>query len=228
MACPSIPCIHRRRRTGASRPSGAAALLVRSFLAIAALAGGAGCGTVEYPPGAPEIISGFMSRAGVDGGRRRSAHRGIDIKGHYGQEILAAADGVVLDAVVDACWGPTIAVDHGDWDGDGRIVALYGHVGEMLVREGERVARGQVIARLEANEHEFACISGVPHLHFQLGRQHRASKPEGVWGWGYFLEDGGRFHNPNLLWADGPFKVTCFEPGREYKAGRLTYPVPCG
>ena len=197
-------------------------------LAAAVLLGGAGCQTVAYPPGAPEIISGFHSKIGVDGKRRRSTHQGIDLKGHPGQEILAAADGVVLEAVVDRCWGPTIAVDHGRGLDGGRLIALYGHVGEMLVAAGDRVSRGQVIARLEGNHHEFGCIAGVPHLHFQLGREYRTHNREERWGWGYFLMRGEGALNPHLYWADGPYRVTCFEPGTAYRRGTLTYPVRCG
>lgn len=197
-------------------------------LAAVMLLGGAGCQTVVYPPGAPEIISGFRSNTGVDGGRRRSPHEGIDIKGHVGQDILAAADGWVLDAEVDQCWGPTIVVDHGR-DSEGRpIVALYGHVGEMLVAGGDRVERGQVIARIGGNHNEFKCIWGVPHLHFQIGREHRRHGRGDRWGWGRYLTYGERSVDPNIHWADGPYRVTCFEAGRTYRRGTLTYPVPCG
>ena len=196
-------------------------------LALAVLLGAAGCQTVTYPPGAPEIISDFRSWEGVDGGKRRQVHQGIDTKGHYGQEVLAAADGRVLEAVVDECWGPTIAVDHGKGRDGRRIVALYGHVGEMLVGVGDEVARGQVIARIGDNHDEFDCIVGIPHLHFQIGREHRKHNKGKRWGWGYFLRDGGSSLNPHLHWADGPFKVTCFEPGATYPRGTLTYPVRC-
>ena len=197
------------------------------FLAVAALLGIAGCQSITYPPGAPEIISGYHSMAGVDGGRRRTAHKGIDLGGHVGQEILAAADGRVLEAVVDECWGPTIAVDHGrDRNGD-PVIALYGHVGEMHVAAGDQVERGQVIARLGDNHHEFDCIWGVPHLHFQIGREYRRHGKETRWGWGYFLVEGRESVDPNLLWSDGFYRVTCFEPGRTYRLGTLTYPVRC-
>ena len=196
-------------------------------LLLAVLLGASGCQTVTYPPGAPEIISDFRSWTGVDGGKRRQSHRGIDTSGHPGQEILAAADGRVLETAVDKCWGPTIAIDHGKGRDGKRIVALYGHVGEMLVAEGDGVARGQVIARLGDNHHEFDCIVGVPHLHFQIASEYRTHNKEGRWGWGYFLKDGYDSRNPHFFWADGPFKVTCFEPGATYGRGTLTYPVRC-
>ena len=197
------------------------------FIAVAAILGAAGCIKVAYPPGAPEIISDFRSWKGVDGGRRRAIHRGIDTYGYPGQEVLAAADGLVLEAVVDKCWGPTIAIDHGTGRDGRNIVALYGHVSEMLVAGGEEVARGQVIARLGDNHNEFDCIYGVPHLHFQISQEYRTHNKENRWGWGYFLVDGGSSMNPHLYWADGPYKVTCFDPDAAYGRGTLTYPVRC-
>ncbi len=68
---------------------------------------------VVYPTGAPQIASGFQSLVGVNGTHRGTPHQGIDIKGNKGQSILAAADGTVLEATVEHCWGPTIVVDHG-------------------------------------------------------------------------------------------------------------------
>lgn len=198
-------------------------------LTVALLFGAAGCESpaVTYPPGAPPIISGFKSRTGIDGRWRRAPHQGIDLKGHSGQEILAAADGLVLEAVVDECWGPTIAVDHGRGSDGEPIIALYGHVGDMLVTSGDNVARGQVIARITDNHHEFRCIWGVPHLHFQIGREYKRYNKANRWGYGYFLVDGQMSIDPNLYWADGPYRVTCFDPNAVYKKGTLTYPVPC-
>ena len=59
-----------------------------------------------------------------------------------GQSILAAADGKVLEATVEQCWGPTIAVEHGKGLDGHKIIALYGHVGEMLVDDGDQIKRG--------------------------------------------------------------------------------------
>ena len=196
-------------------------------LVMASLLLAAGCRQSVFPAGAPEVISDFGSRIGVSGHPRRSVHRGIDIKGHYGQEVLAAADGRVLEAVVDRCWGPTVAVDHGVGRDGKRIVALYGHVGEILVATGDMVARGQAIARMGSNHLDFDCFAGVLHLHFQIGRVHRKHGKGNHWGHGYFLEDGYRSVNPHKFWADGPYQVTCFDPDATYPWGTLTYPVAC-
>ena len=112
--------------------------------------------------------------------------------------------------------------------GNKKIIALYGHVGEMLVGEGDLVTRGQLIAHLGNNQDNFECIWGVRHLHFQIGQKYRDRSNKGnYWGHSYFLEDGKRAMNPHLYWANGPNVVTCYEPNKQYNNGTITYPVPC-
>ena len=74
---------------------------------------------IIYPPGAPHIASDFHSDMGINGGQREKEHQGIDLTGRFGQPIIAAADGTVLETAVEKCWGPTIAVDHGKYS-DGK------------------------------------------------------------------------------------------------------------
>ena len=184
---------------------------------------------IVYPENAPGIAANFKSRLGINGRMRPASqlHQGIDIKGPVGQPIIAVADGVVLDAVVEECWGPTIAIDHGTaYDGK-KLIALYAHLGEMIVESGSKVVRGQLIGRLGDNEHKFRCIWGVRHLHFQIGQKYKSDNREHHWGWGFFLEDGNKGLNPHLYWEDGIGIITCFNPKLNPKLGYITYPVPC-
>ena len=185
---------------------------------------------VEYPSNVDrgvKIISDFHSWMGANGKSRGSIHQGIDITGPFGQPVIAIADGTVVETHVEKCWGPTVVIDHGN-DKDGKpAIAVYGHLGEILVDEEQAVSRGDVIARLGNNHHEFECMFGVRHLHLQLGRARRIHKGTN-WGHAYFLMDSFNSFNPHLLWGDGPYRVTCFDKGREYPQGTLTYPVPCG
>ena len=183
--------------------------------------------TIIYPPGAPLIVSDFRDTLDGKGRMRNQIHQGIDIAGNKGQLILAASDGKVLEATVEKCWGPTIAIDHGKGLDGKKIIALYGHLGEMLVTANEQVTRGQPIGSLGDNQDIFDCIAGLRHLHFQIGRNYRDSYKGTYWGWAYFLKDGNKGVNPHLYWSDGPNKVTCFKPNTKYKLGSLTYPVPC-
>ncbi len=100
------------------------------------------------------------------------AERGPDANG-FGADVLAVGDGVVaiaVDGVVDATPPPIslelapgnhIAIDLGN----GRV-AFYEHLqrGSVMVKAGDRVARGQVIARLGSS----GSSSIGPHLHFHV------------------------------------------------------------
>ena len=186
-------------------------------------------GHVQYPRNLKprlRIVSDFHSWTGVWGGRRKMIHQGIDIVGRSGQPIIAIADGRVVETHVEKCWGPTVVIDHGRDKHGKRLIALYGHVGKILVREGQAVSRGDLVARLGDNHRRFKCMVGVRHLHLQLGRIRRLDKGR-AWGHAYFLRDSFDGVNPHLLWADGPNRVTCFEKDRNYPRGTLTYPVPC-
>ena len=109
---------------------------------------------IIIPNNAPGIAAHFRSRLGING-RMRPAdqlHQGIDIKGPAGQPIIAAADGTVLETHDDTCWGPTISIDHGNGHDGKKLIALYGHLDEMLVKAGSEIVRGQLIGKLGNNE----------------------------------------------------------------------------
>lgn len=198
-----------------------------ALAALALLAPPALAQTPVLPAGAGPILSDIWSWEGVNGGRRDQIHTGVDIGGPSGQAVIAAADGKVLETAVDRCWGPTVVVDHGLARDGTRLIALYGHVDAMLVGAGAWVRRGEEIARLGDNHTTFYCIGGVRHLHLQLGQIYRREKDERHWGHTAFLIDSFQPVNPHLHWAEGPGRVTCFDPDATYPAGTLTWPLPC-
>jgi len=75
------------------------------------------------------IISDFGSFSGVNTRPRDTVHQGIDIIGPANQNIIAVADGKVLETIIDDCWGATLVVDHGKSFDDKKLVTIYGHVG---------------------------------------------------------------------------------------------------
>ena len=100
-------------------------------------------------------------------------HTGIDISGSniYGQNIVAAADGVVIKAqetyVQGVGYGRYLIIDHG-----GNISTLYGHTSQLLVSEGDHVTRGQAIAKVGSTG-----WSTGPHLHFEVRENGTAVNP---------------------------------------------------
>lgn len=106
-------------------------------------------GNIIWPVGGQ-----LTSRYGPRGGRW---HRGIDIAGPAGREIRAAKSGTVVLAGWYGGYGKAVIIDHG-----GGFSTLYGHTSKILVSEGERVEKGQVIALVGSTGR-----STGPHLHFE-------------------------------------------------------------
>ncbi len=97
------------------------------------------------------FTSGFGYRWGV-------LHGGIDIANSIGTPILAAADGVVIDAGPTAGYGAWVKLRHADG-----TVTLYGHVNSWSVDIGQRVWAGDQIATIGNRGN-----STGPHLHFEV------------------------------------------------------------
>ncbi|PWQ92080.1 M23 family metallopeptidase, partial [Leucothrix pacifica] len=180
---------------------------------------------VKVPANAPVIISDYLSTVGSNGLGRGGKHRGIDIFEEIGSPIIAAADGRVIRAKVDKCWGPTMLIRHGRDKNGRRLYALYGHMKNFAVKVGDKVKRGQKIAEM-GNDIYTSCGAGFHHLHFQLSYNPRKVPILG-WGWANFVMDGFNSPNPHDYWEDGKGRITCFEEGKKYSASGLTYPVPC-
>jgi murein DD-endopeptidase MepM/ murein hydrolase activator NlpD len=97
----------------------------------------------------------------------RQFHSGIDIAGARGTEIVAPADGRVEFVGAKGPLGQTVMIDHGFG-----IRTHYGHNDSILVKRGDRVARGQVISRLGNSGR-----STGPHLHYSVEVNGKAVDP---------------------------------------------------
>ena len=172
------------------------------------------------------ILSDFGSASGVNTRPRDNIHQGIDIIGTKNQEIIAVADGRVLETIIEDCWGPTLIIDHGkSFDGKNLIV-IYGHVGEFFVSENDKVKRGDIVAKLP-EKIKYRCMARVRHLHLQIGQSFCEKEEKNKWGCRYFIKDFYRSLNPHDYWADGPDNVTCYEKEKNFKKGSITYPFLC-
>src|SRR5512147_2530099 len=68
-------------------------------------------------------------------------HEGIDVSAPMGAPIVAPAAGTVTRVARENGYGNVLEIDHGYG-----IVTKYAHCSRIVVREGQRVQRGQVIA----------------------------------------------------------------------------------
>lgn len=120
------------------------------------------------------VSSHFGVRADPFTGKR-AYHEGVDIANRLGADIQAMAEGVVSYAGHKDGYGLMVEVNHGRGQ-----TTRYAHAQAVLVKEGDRVSRGQAIARVGSSGR-----STGPHLHFEVlqdGRQvdpSRYSRTEG-------------------------------------------------
>lgn len=94
-------------------------------------------------------------------------HEGIDIDGKYGDEVMAAAEGVVTQAGTQGGYGKTVIIHHRNG-----LVTLYAHLSRLLVRAGDRVERGEVIGNVGHSGN----ATGT-HLHFEVRRNGQPVDP---------------------------------------------------
>jgi len=130
----------------------------------------AGYGTPNYPTSS---VSGFQSPVGPNWremvtsefGNRidpithvRKGHNGMDLACPTGTQIHAALDGTVIIAKNQGSYGNYVKIDHGDG-----LQTLYAHNSRLLVKEGQTVRAGDVIALSGSTGR-----STGPHCHFEV------------------------------------------------------------
>ncbi len=94
-------------------------------------------------------------------------HEGVDIASSTGTPILAAAKGRVVRAGWDSGLGQMVEIDHGFG-----YITRYGHASKLLVRVGQEVTRGQMIARVGRTG-----LATGPHLHYEVRLNGLAQNP---------------------------------------------------
>lgn len=122
------------------------------------------------PSGRP-ILSGWLSsRYGtrIDPFSGKKAwHEGVDFAGKAGSDIVAVASGVVSWSGERYGYGKMVEVAHGDG-----VITRYAHNQENLVKVGDMVRRGDVVA-LMGNSGR----STGPHVHFEVHKNGRPVDP---------------------------------------------------
>jgi len=105
------------------------------------------------------VSSGFQRRQDPFSGDT-VWHRGLDISTDIGTPVLAPADGIVNFIGSQDDLGNLVSLDHGHG-----YLTRYGHNSKIVVRAGQQVRRGQVIAYVGNTGR-----STGPHLHYEVFR----------------------------------------------------------
>ncbi|MDD7022388.1 MAG: peptidoglycan DD-metalloendopeptidase family protein [Aeromonadales bacterium] len=98
-----------------------------------------------------------------------NGNKGIDIAGTRGQNVMAAADGqVVYAGNALRGYGNLVIINH-----DNEYLSAYAHNDSLLVREGQKVKRGQSVARMGSTD------SDRVNLHFEIRYRGKSVNPLG-------------------------------------------------
>ena len=101
-------------------------------------------------------------------------HEGIDIDNEVGTPIYAAAEGTIEFTGHQGGYGLTLEINHGF-----SLKTRYGHLSRILVHEGQRVKRGELVAHSGNSG-----LSSAPHLHYEVRVNGVAQNPID-----YFFDD---------------------------------------
>lgn len=118
---------------------------------------------------AEKLVSGFGMRINPFH-KGMYEHPGIDIAAPRGTEVLATANGTIVDlkrSDLQAGYGNFIDIDHGHG-----FVTRYAHLESIAVRLGQRVKKGSVIGTIGRSGGSVA-----PHLHYEVLRKGKPVDP---------------------------------------------------
>jgi biotin carboxyl carrier protein len=124
---------------------------------------------LEAPPSAPHWegpfvkplngdVVGTFGQASIINGMPRSPHSGVDLKAEKDTPVAAINSGRVVLTGEHFFNGLFVVVDHG-----GAIQSMYFHLDKILVEQGDKVTKGQVLGLVGATGRATG-----PHLHFGI------------------------------------------------------------
>lgn len=99
--------------------------------------------------------------------RRPAFHEGLDISSAIGTAVSAPAEGVVIFADRENGFGKVVKISHGYG-----FSTVFGHLDRILVKEGARVQRGQMIGKVGLTGRTTG-----PHLHYEVWKDGEKQNP---------------------------------------------------
>lgn len=126
---------------------------------------GARKGVLGWPTPSPLMTQEYgATDFAVRGGYRGKWHNGLDFGGAFGSPILAAESGTVIAAgdqdiyCRKGAYGKFAVIRHPN-----NLVTLYGHMSQVAVQAGQKVARGEAIGYMGKTGYALGT-----HLHFTV------------------------------------------------------------
>lgn len=119
---------------------------------------------IQHIPGIIPLHKGDYTLSAGYGTRRdpfnneAAFHTGLDFAAHTGTRVYATADGVVKTTSREGVTGNYIIIDHGY-----EYATAYMHLEEIMVNDGDKVKRGDLIATVGNTGR-----SVKPHLHYEV------------------------------------------------------------
>ena len=114
--------------------------------------------TPPQPPLASITLTSNYGKQRIYNGQPRAGHNGADLRAATGTKVRAPFAGTVILTGFHYYAGGSVYID----SGNGVITAFF-HLSDINVKNGERVAKGQVVAKTGATGR----VTG-PHLHYSL------------------------------------------------------------
>lgn len=98
---------------------------------------------------------------------QQTFHRGLDFSTPVGTPVRVTGDGTVAAVQTQRGFGKVVKIDHGNG-----VTTVYAHLDRILVKKGQAVSRGDVIA-----ESGNSGRSSAPHLHYEIRLAGRPVNP---------------------------------------------------
>lgn len=102
-----------------------------------------------------KLTSGYGMR---DLFNKNKMHTGVDLAGPTGNPVVASCDGKVIFSGWKSSYGNCVIISHGNG-----LTTLYGHNSKNLVKVGQIVKQGDLIAKVGSTGR-----STGPHVHFEV------------------------------------------------------------
>lgn len=113
-------------------------------------------GRFMWPVSTGGVITDYFGYRDAPTAGASTYHQGLDIGCDYGTDIVAADDGTVIMSCYNGGAGNMVMISHDDG-----ICTVYMHNSQLCVNVGERVVKGQVVAKAGSTG-----VSTGTHCHF--------------------------------------------------------------